>query len=209
MKSVVSQVSKVTEETELRKLRSAREQVRAIFEMAGMLGATLSYTRILDAILDVASMGFQELGPVARQMVSVVLLYDKGGLSVVSSRRLTARDVQKTIQAKLAWWPRRSNPRRRCSPTTPDTIRNWPNSWLCMAASPCCVCRCGQVLRRMEPWWSPAASRHLYRRAYRDADRRMQPSNHRAAKRTALPELAARKERIVEIEENARKKVGA
>ena len=100
MKSVVSQVSKVTEETELRKLRSAREQVRAIFEMAGMLGATLSYTRILDAILDVASMGFQELGPLARQMVSVVLLYDKGGLSVVSSRRLTARDVQKTIPGR-------------------------------------------------------------------------------------------------------------
>jgi len=100
MKSVVSQTSKVAEETELRKLRSAREQVRAIFEMAGMLGATLSYTRILDAILDVASMGLQELGPVARQMVSVVLLYDKGGLSVVSSRRLTARDVQKSIPGK-------------------------------------------------------------------------------------------------------------
>ncbi len=97
MKSMVSQASKAVEETELRKLRSAREQVRAIFEMAGMLGATLSYTRILDAILDVASMGFQELGPVARQMVSVVFLYDKGGLSVVASRRLTARDVQKAI----------------------------------------------------------------------------------------------------------------
>jgi signal transduction histidine kinase len=100
MKTVVSQVSKVTEETELRKLRSAREQVRAIFEMAGMLGATLSYTRILDAILDVASMGLQELGPVARQMVSVVLLYDKGGLSVAASRRLTARDVQKAIPGR-------------------------------------------------------------------------------------------------------------
>ena len=100
IKSVVSQTSKVADETELRKLRSAREQVRAIFEMAGMLGATLSYTRILDAILDVASMGLQELGPVARQMVSLVLLYDKGGLSVVSSRRLTARDVQKSIPGK-------------------------------------------------------------------------------------------------------------
>jgi signal transduction histidine kinase len=100
VKSIVSQTIKVAEETELRKLRSAREQVRAIFEMAGMLGATLSYTRILDAILDVASMGLQELGPVARQMVSLVLLYDKGGLAVVSSRRLTARDVQKTIPGK-------------------------------------------------------------------------------------------------------------
>jgi signal transduction histidine kinase len=97
MKSIVQQMSKAEEEVELRKLRSIREQVRAMFEMAGMLGATLSYNRILDAILDVASMGLRELGPAAYQIVSVVLLYEKGGLSVAASRHLTIRDQQKTI----------------------------------------------------------------------------------------------------------------
>jgi signal transduction histidine kinase len=97
MKSIVQQMSKAEEEVELRKLRSIREQVRAMFEMAGMLGATLSYNRILDAILDVASMGLRDLGPAAYQMVSVVLLYEKGGLSVAASRHLTIRDQQKTI----------------------------------------------------------------------------------------------------------------
>lgn len=100
LKGIVAQISKAEEEAELRKLRSAREQVKAIFEMAGMLGATLSYNRILEAILDVAVMGLKEVGPVARQMVSVVLLYDKNGLSVAASRRLTARDVQKVLSGK-------------------------------------------------------------------------------------------------------------
>ena len=97
LKSIVHQISKAEEEVELRKLRTIREQVRAMFEMAGMLGATLSYNRILDAILDVAAMGLQELGPAARQMVSLVLLHDKGGLSVAASRHLTIRDQQKII----------------------------------------------------------------------------------------------------------------
>ena len=52
--------------------------------MAGTLGATLSYKRILEAILDIASMGFKELGPAARRMVSLVLLYDKGELYVAA-----------------------------------------------------------------------------------------------------------------------------
>jgi len=97
IKSIVLQQSKADEEIELRKLTTVRDQVRAMFEMAGTLGATLSYNRILDAILDVASMGFHELGPAARKMVSVVLLHDRGGLSVAACRHLTIRDQQKMI----------------------------------------------------------------------------------------------------------------
>jgi len=97
IKGLVLQQSKAEEEVELRKLNAVRDQVRAMFEMAGTLGATLSYTRILDAILDVASMGFHELGPAARKMISVVLLHDRGGLSVAAYRHLTIRDQQKTI----------------------------------------------------------------------------------------------------------------
>jgi signal transduction histidine kinase len=101
MRQIVSRLNQAEEEAELRKLRAARDQVRALFEMAGTLGATLSYNRILEAILDVASMGFKELGPAASHLVGVVLLYDKGGLSVAVSRRLTIRDQQKTVPGKV------------------------------------------------------------------------------------------------------------
>jgi signal transduction histidine kinase len=97
IKGLVRQQSKAEEEVELRKLNAVRDQVRAMFEMAGTVGATLSYNRILDAILDVATMGLHELSPAARKMVSVVLLHDRGGLSVAACRHLTIRDQQKMI----------------------------------------------------------------------------------------------------------------
>jgi len=100
MKGIVAQISQAEEEAELRKLRMAREQMRAVFEMAGTLGATLSYNRILEAILDISSMGFKDLGPAARRMVSAVFLRDKSGLSIAASRHLTTRDQQKTIPGK-------------------------------------------------------------------------------------------------------------
>jgi signal transduction histidine kinase len=100
VRGIVTQMNVAEEEAELRKLHMAREQIRAVFEMAGTLGASLSYTRVLDAILDIASMGLKELGPAARQMVSVVFLHDKGGLSIAASRRLTTRDQQKMIPGK-------------------------------------------------------------------------------------------------------------
>ncbi len=100
MWSMVVQLNRSEEEAELRRLRLAREQVRAVFEMAGTLGATLSYERILEAILDIATMGFKDLGPAARRMVSLVLLYNKGELYVAASRHLTIRDQQKQVRDK-------------------------------------------------------------------------------------------------------------
>jgi len=100
MTKIVLQMTRTEEETERRKLNAAREQMRAIFEMAGTLGATLSYNRILDAILDVAVMGFNELGQLAHQMVEIVLLCSKEGLAVAAWRRLTLRDQQKTIPGR-------------------------------------------------------------------------------------------------------------
>jgi signal transduction histidine kinase len=97
MQGLVNQIDKTEQEAELSRLKMTREQVRAVFEMAGTLGATLSYNRILEAILDIVSMGFKELGPVARQMVSVVFLRDKSGLTIAASRHLTIRDQQKSI----------------------------------------------------------------------------------------------------------------
>ena len=92
VKNLVLQAMRGEAEGELRQLRARREQARAIFEMASTLSATLSYERILDAVLDVGAMGLREFGSVAQRLVSMVLLFTKDGLVVSASRRLTARD---------------------------------------------------------------------------------------------------------------------
>jgi signal transduction histidine kinase len=92
VKSLVLQAIRADTEGELRQLRTRREQARAIFEMASTLSATLSYERILDAVLDVGAMGLREFGSVAQRLVSMILLFTKDGLVVSASRRLTARD---------------------------------------------------------------------------------------------------------------------
>ena len=92
VKNLVLQAMRSESEGELRQLRARREQARAIFEMASTLSATLSYERILDAVLDVGAMGMREFGWVAQRLVSMVLLFTEDGLVVRASRRLTARD---------------------------------------------------------------------------------------------------------------------
>lgn len=73
-------------------LQSTREQARAIFEMANTLSATLNYQRVLDAVLDVSTLGLKEIGPASTRMVSLVLLLTSQGLTVAASRRLSGRD---------------------------------------------------------------------------------------------------------------------
>ena len=80
------------EESELQHLRSTREQARAIFEMASTLSATLNYQRILDAVLDVSILGLKEIGPASTRMVSLVLLLSNQGLTVAASRHLSGHD---------------------------------------------------------------------------------------------------------------------
>lgn len=92
VKNLVLQAIHTESEGELRRLRTRREQARAIFEMASTLSATLSYERILDAVLDVGAMGLREFGSVAQRLVSMILLFTKDGLVVSASRRLTSRD---------------------------------------------------------------------------------------------------------------------
>ncbi len=65
------------------------ERVRLIYEMASTLSATLNYERVLEAILDISRLGFDEFGHRMGEVVGMVLLYDKDGfLSVASQRNL-------------------------------------------------------------------------------------------------------------------------
>jgi len=86
------------EEHELQRLRSTREQSRAIFEMASTLSATLNYQRILDAVLDVSILGLKEMGPASTRIISLVLLLSSDGMVVAASRHLDGRDEKLTLQ---------------------------------------------------------------------------------------------------------------
>ena len=86
------------EDSELQRLRSTREQARAIFEMASTLSATLNYQRILDAVLDVSMLGLKEMGPSSTRMVSMVLLLSHQGVLVGASRHLAGYDERTPLQ---------------------------------------------------------------------------------------------------------------
>jgi signal transduction histidine kinase len=88
----------IEEERELQRLRSTREQARAIFEMASTLSATLNYQRILDAVLDVSILGLKEMGPASTRIISMVLLLSTDSMVVAASRHLTSRDEKLTLQ---------------------------------------------------------------------------------------------------------------
>lgn len=88
------------EENELRRLRAIRQRARAIYEMASTLSATLSYERVLEAMLDVSVLGLVELGPLADQMVSAVLLFGESDLFVTASQGLTRADQNRRIPGR-------------------------------------------------------------------------------------------------------------
>ncbi len=76
------------------------ENIRVIYEMASTLSATLNYQRVLDAILDISRLGFDELGTRVGQSVGLVLLADgDGALYPASYRNLSyAGDEKRHLQ---------------------------------------------------------------------------------------------------------------
>jgi signal transduction histidine kinase len=79
-------------ERELARCRAAAERSRAIYEMAGTLSATLNPNRILDAILEISTVGFDELGdpeaPPGMRPASAVFLFAQEQMYVAASRGL-------------------------------------------------------------------------------------------------------------------------
>ena len=107
------------EEDELRRLRAIRERTRAIYEMASTLSATLNYERVLEAMLDVSVLGLVELGPLADQMVSMVLLFGESNLFVTASNGLHRMDRSKRIPGREGIVGEALNTAEPCVTTSP------------------------------------------------------------------------------------------
>jgi signal transduction histidine kinase len=88
-------------EAENKRFAIQSERLRAIYELTSTLTATLSYKRVLDSALD---LGFAALNPDPDQanddpLVSAVLLFKGGQLRVGSARRFTQADMRVTFPA--------------------------------------------------------------------------------------------------------------
>ena len=100
MKRIIARTRRLEEEAELRKLRAAQEHSRVIFELASMLSATLNYGKVLEAVLEVGEAGMRELGQPNSAHVSMVMLFGHSDLRIVASRHLPPRDQNTTFQGK-------------------------------------------------------------------------------------------------------------
>ena len=76
------------------------EHLQMIYDLASSLSATLNYERVLEAILDISRLGFDELGLRLGESVGLVLLYDKDGLLAPASHRnlVTRQDEARRIR---------------------------------------------------------------------------------------------------------------
>ncbi|HLA43920.1 MAG TPA: ATP-binding protein [Aggregatilineales bacterium] len=88
-------------EKNAKQMRSARERERAFYEMSTMLSSTLDSQRILDAVQSVGELVTNENGAATR-LISAALLFQGGRnmLTVASSRGFTATDEKVTVPGK-------------------------------------------------------------------------------------------------------------
>ncbi len=100
IKEIVAQARRREEEADLRKLRAAQEHSRVIFELASTLSATLNYNRVLQAVLEVGEAGMREFGPSDQLHASLVMLFGQNDLEIVACRHLPPRDQNKTFEGR-------------------------------------------------------------------------------------------------------------
>ncbi len=85
------------EEPEARLRIGDREQVRTVFQLASELNATLNYERVLEMALDLSAKALAEEGPEDEHLVSALLVFTDQELRVASARRLTHTDLRVTL----------------------------------------------------------------------------------------------------------------
>jgi len=100
MKRIIARKRQLEEEAELRKLRTAQEHAQVIFELASTLSATLNYSKVLEAVLEVGEAGMHELGRPNVAHVSMVMLFSHNDLRIRASRHLPLRDQNAIFQGK-------------------------------------------------------------------------------------------------------------
>ncbi len=93
-------VTRIDEEQ--RRIRVENERWRALYELTASLTGTLSYRRVLDSVLD---LGYIALNPdpeaeTDEKLISAMLLFQGDRLEIGAARRLTGADLRVRLDAK-------------------------------------------------------------------------------------------------------------
>ncbi len=87
-------------ENEQQVQRKERERMQVFYHMVEEVSATLNYEVVIDAVLDLSTNVLGGMDTPAGQMVSAVMLFDGRKLKVVSARRFPPRDMKVTLPAE-------------------------------------------------------------------------------------------------------------
>ncbi len=87
-------------DVEQKRVKNIREQAHIIYEMASLVSATLNYERVLDAALDLSATSIADTGAASAQLVSAVLLFNDNRLRVITARRFTPNDLKVLLPAQ-------------------------------------------------------------------------------------------------------------
>jgi signal transduction histidine kinase len=82
------------------RLRNVREQMRVVYEMASTLSTSLNYSRVLEMVMDVSVHGLERLGLSTRVASAILLFSEESGetfLRVAACRRLTPADARAKV----------------------------------------------------------------------------------------------------------------
>jgi signal transduction histidine kinase len=84
---------------EEKRIRHVREQARVIYDMADLVSATLNYERVLDVALDRSLAVVADTGHAAAQLVSAAMLFRDAQLRVITARRFSPSDMKVALPA--------------------------------------------------------------------------------------------------------------
>ncbi|HEX7395308.1 MAG TPA: GAF domain-containing sensor histidine kinase [Anaerolineaceae bacterium] len=90
----------VRKETERKVQLAERTRMQTLYQMVETMSATLNYKIVIDAILDLSTNALGGEESPAGKLVSAVLLFGDRDLNVVSARHFTSRDLQLTFPAE-------------------------------------------------------------------------------------------------------------
>lgn len=80
-------------------LSDTRSRTRAVYEMATALGETLDLQRVMQVTLDLGFLGLKEVSPNSKTpLIGMVMLFRGSELRIVSARGLTRQDMQVTAK---------------------------------------------------------------------------------------------------------------
>lgn len=83
------------------KLRASRERERAFYDLASTLSATLDYNKVLETAQDIGKLATYEMGTSSRIFSAAFLFEEKTRLlRVAHARNLTQTDMQRVIEGK-------------------------------------------------------------------------------------------------------------